>query len=792
MLRISTLLFILSLSVQASAQIPRQTLRGTVLDAASMQPLVGATVAARQDSTLVRGTVTDADGRFRIDSLPVGRYQLQVSYLGYGTLTWQEILLEAGKQSVLPIQLHAQGRTLAEVVVPAQAALPAELPGTRVLTVEDQFRFPSTFNDPARLVMVYPGVAGLQDGTNLFAVRGNGPNAVKWRLEGVEIVNPNHSANAGTFSDRPTQAGGGVNILSPQLLATSNFMTGGFPAGYDNATGAILDMRLRNGNDQGRERTRQFGFIGLEYAAEGPFRKNPTGEAPAYLLNYRYSFTGLLTSMGVDFGDEDNRFQDFSFSTAIPTRKAGRISVFGLGGNSSTRFEGDPDTARWTSEKSRFDINFRSAMGALGASHVLPVGRRSVLQTTAVWSALSHRRWTDPAGPSALSLETDSLRERKTALSIRFTSQPLPRWRFRAGCQLYRESFGFRSAFQLPGTSGFSLAGDLAGWRWLPFTDLRTDLSRNWQLEAGIQLHHFSFDPTQQVVSPRLALHFRPHPRHAFSLSAGRVSQTQPVQLYALPRIRPEGLGFQRSWQLNASYRLRFGTRSVFSLEPYFQHTDGIPVAAAADGLFSAVNVPDFSPPSLGEWILAPDTRLQTDGLARNYGLDASFQHYFTERFFLLLSASRYRSEYTRPDGTWGPTRYDGRRLLHLSAGREFVRTKEGLVRTWGVSGRASWLGGMMDTPIDVDKSREQGFTVYDPTDPFSVRLADYARVDLRLYLRRNRHGRNSLLSLDLQNLTGRRNAQFRYFDPVLDRVILKRQLGLIPILTWRVSRQAD
>jgi hypothetical protein len=787
----SFLLLILSACWQLAAQIPRQTVRGTVIDAANAMPLASATVAALRGDTLVRGTVSDADGRFRMDSLPVGRYQLQVSYLGYGTLTLQEILLEAGRQVVLTIRLQTERQSLAAVVVPAQAALPAELPGTRLLTVEDQFRFPSTFNDPARLVMAYPGVAGQQDGTNLFAVRGNGPNAVKWRLEGVEIVNPNHSANAGTFSDRPTQAGGGVNILSPQLLATSNFMTGAFPSGYDNATGAILDMQLRNGNDQLPERTRQIGFIGLEYAAEGPFRKNPTADAPAYLLNYRYSFTGLLTGLGVDFGDEDNRFQDFSFSTVFPTRKAGRLSVFGLGGNSSTRFRGEADSTRWTSEKSRLDIDFRSAMGAVGATHVLPVGRRSVLRTTALWSGLSHRRWTNPAGPAATSLETDSLRECKTALSIILSGQPRPRWRFRSGFQLYRETFGFRSDFQLPAAPGFSLSGDLAGWRWLPFADLHRDLSPRWRLEAGCQVHHFSFDPTQNVVSPRLALHFRPNQRHSVALSAGRSSQTPMAQLYALPRIRPKGLGFQRSWQYSAAYRLRFGTGAVLLLEPYLQRTDGIPVSTRTDGLFSAANVPDFSAPSLGEWILAPDIRLTADGRARNYGLDASFQHYLTERFFLLLSGSLYRSEHTRPDGTWGPTRYDGRHLLHVSTGREFVRQKGKLVRTWGLSGRASWLGGMMDTPIDVEASREQGFTVYDPERPFGVRLADYARMDLRLYLRRSRDGRNSLLSLDLQNLTGRRNAQYHYYDPVLDRVELKKQLGLIPILTWRTSRQA-
>ncbi|MBK9014149.1 MAG: hypothetical protein IPM82_08665, partial [Saprospiraceae bacterium] len=57
---------------------------------------------------------------------------------------------------------------------------------------------------------------------------------------------------------------------------------------------------------------------------------------------------------------------------------------------------------------------------------------------------------------------------------------------------------------------------------------------------------------------------------------------------------------------------------------------------------------------------------------------------------------------------------------------------------------------------------------------------------DLRLYKKWNKTGKNSMLSLDIQNITSRKNAQYHYYDSVQDKVLLKRQLGLIPILTWR------
>ncbi|MCB0583823.1 MAG: TonB-dependent receptor, partial [Phaeodactylibacter sp.] len=111
--------------------------------------------------------------------------------------------------------------------------------------VEETRRFPATFYDPARLSTAFAGVVNDNDQANGLVVRGNSPNSLIWRLEGLDIVNPNHTSNAGTFSDRPTRNGGGVNILSAQMLGTSHFYTGAFPASYGNALSGVLDMRLR-------------------------------------------------------------------------------------------------------------------------------------------------------------------------------------------------------------------------------------------------------------------------------------------------------------------------------------------------------------------------------------------------------------------------------------------------------------------------------------------------------------------------------------------------------------------
>src|SRR6185436_2415862 len=105
------------------------------------------------------------------------------------------------------------------------------------------------------------------DDNNTISIRGNAPNGLLWRMEGVDIPNPNHFANAGT-------SGGGISILSSQLMANSDFLTGAFAAEYGNALAGVFDLNLRKGNNEKHEYTVQAGFLGMDVAAEGPFSKN--------------------------------------------------------------------------------------------------------------------------------------------------------------------------------------------------------------------------------------------------------------------------------------------------------------------------------------------------------------------------------------------------------------------------------------------------------------------------------------------------------------------------------------
>ena len=306
-----------------------QNLKGQVIDKGVRFELIGATVRvapSNNPNASPVGAITDTDGRFRLSNLPLGKYTVLVTYLGYRNAVLTNVTLDSGKETDLLIEMEETVLTQEEVVI--KATVDKEKPlndlslvSTRTFSVEETRRFAAAVNDPARMATSYAGVVSADDGNNHIVIRGNSPNGLLWRMEGVDIPNPNHFSSIGT-------SGGGISILSAQLLSNSDFSTGAFAAEYGNALSGVFDLKLRKGNSDRREFTIQAGVLGLDVAAEGPFRRGKNDGS--YLINYRYSTLSLVGKLGVPLGDAVTNCQDLSFNLWQSAGKAGTFSLFGL------------------------------------------------------------------------------------------------------------------------------------------------------------------------------------------------------------------------------------------------------------------------------------------------------------------------------------------------------------------------------------------------------------------------------------------------------------------------------
>ena len=97
-------------------------------------------------------------------------------------------------------------------------------------------------------------------------------------------------------------------------------------------------------------------------------------------------------------------------------------------------------------------------------------------------------------------------------------------------------------------------------------------------------------------------------------------------------------------------------------------------------------------------------------------------------------------------------------------------------------------IGYNATTPIDVEASREKGYTVFIKDQAFAKQNPSYFRTDLRLSLKWNRNKRTNTLSLDVQNLTNRQNVYGEWFSKQEGKVVYSYQNGLIPILNYKVE----
>ncbi len=757
-----------------NAQAPSQTIRGQVW-AESGEPLLGASVTLLDTEPLI-GTVTDENGRFYLENVKVGYVKLQVSFIGYASVVFPELLVEAGREQVLEVYLEAKGVTTETLKLYAPPYSPASIAmvSKQTLTIEEARRFPATFDDLARLTTSYAGVVNNNDQANNIVIRGNSPNNMSWHLEGVEIVNPNHLSTAGTSNDRLAANGGGVNILSAQLLGASTFLSSAFPSNYGNSLSGIMDMRLRSGNDERYEFTGQIGLIGLDLAAEGPFSKKSNA---SFLVNYRYSTLGVLSAMGVDLGDEAIAFQDLAFNVKIPTSKAGKFSLFGIGGRSTNVFEAQRDTSLWELQKDRFDIDYASQMGVIGATHVLPLGATSVWRSSIAYSGLESVRTGTilRSNFDATLLERDTLRKSKLAISTSASYRPNPHWRFELGL---RASLLEDEVFA-DGPEAANFSGSGSGWLLQPYANVRYFIP-SLQLEflAGLHYAQYTFNGST-AIEPRASLLWKQQ-RHQWSLAYGLHSKLQEAQLYFLEGLEQNrNLDFTRAHHLVLAHEWSTGRSSQLKSELYYQRLFDVPVVAQGEDedIYSALN--------LIEAFITPAAAFQNNGTGRNFGLEVSWQHFISQGYYYLLNATFYDSKY-EDGGELRNTRFNGRYIFNVTGGKEFVKQKKGKQRTLGLNLRISYIGGFWETPIDLERSALAGYTVFEEAAAYSVKMPDIFKVDARLYWRKDKGRSSSTWALDLQNATNQQNLAFRYYDALQGAIVDKNQLGLIPNLSWR------
>jgi hypothetical protein len=811
-----TIIILVNLLCFYTVHAQTQTMRGLVLDRETRQVLEGAKImitTVGKDSG--RFALSNASGEYMIPGLSVGRQNILVTLEKYNDIVLQNIVLTSAKEMVLNIDMSDAVISFKSFTIKSKNKSAVNndnaLVSARLFTVDETDRFAGSRGDPARMASNFAGVQGANDSRNDIVVRGNSPQGVLWRLEGIDIPNPNHFAIPGT-------TGGPVSIINNKILANSDFFTGAFPAEYGNSTAGVFDLKLRNGNNRKNEFSTQIGFLGWDVLAEGPLSKK---NKSSFLFTYRYSTFAIFEKLNIKIGtDAVPNYQDASFKLNFPIGKKGNLSFFGIGGSSKINImisDQKQSSGELYGDDDR-DQLFGSKMGIVGTSFMWNLNTKSYFKATVAKShqsvdalhQLVFRHNIDTSfinGKTIYKYALDSLvknlfynfRTNTTGVNLFVNTKINNRVTFRYGVNITEYDFRFRDS-----ALNFNSQDTAQYWKWytrwnsdgiglniMPYVQVKWMASKKLTVSGGLTGQYFMISDkasntsssSVQYLQPRLGLRYQLTPKQSLNFGFGVHSQMQPAYtyFYILPgNSKPHnlGMGLTNSIHNVLGYELAIGKDKRFKVETYYQSLSNIPVEVKKSSFSLANTGSGFSR-------FFPDT-LQNTGTGYNYGIEFTFEKSFTKGYYYLATFSLFDAKYRGSDNVLRNSDFNSSYAMNALIAKEW---KIGQKSVFNFGGKFTTAGARRYSPMDTAASRGQREYIEQDALKNTLKFGrNYVRLDLRLSYKINAKKVTHEFALDFVNVTNRKNILKYSYTNEAPYSKQDYQLGFLPLFYYKLD----
>ena len=783
-------LFIVSFCFGQDVEVKNQVIRGAIVDRTTGRGIKNAYVELLNHTPRITG-VSNENGTFELKNVPVGHQRIRVELDGYYEAIHSELVV-AGKQSVVSIEMDEELSTGIVVVEASRSKRKDEgryrsakmeakdemnTVSVRAFNVEDVVKYVGSYGDPARTITNFPGMFNIDDTQNYIVSRGNSPYGIQWLIEGVPVENPHHFATMGN-------TGAIFPILNNNLLEKSDFVNGALAAQYNNAYSGVFDVKLRKGNNERHEFAAQLSSFGAEFVAEGPFRK----KGASYAIALRTGIFDLLQLANIDLGSNATpRYYDVNFKFDIPTKKAGRFSIFGLGGLSDVDILGENiDTSDLFAE---YGIDFYSnaGLGLVGLKHQIFIDQNTSLTTTLSYLVEDWHSYRDSLLPNEKMpyFDVADFRQR-IGLSTVFNKKFTPQVTLRAGASGYLHHLNIFEEYLQTGL----LQAEYNGFEVLAsgFAQVQYKFSPRFIVTLGVQGMYWSLNDKSWAVEPRLALNWYVGKRHKLSLGYGWHSkiQTFPIAFYL--EQRPDGsydnsnldLGPTRSHHLVLSYDAYLAKNWGLKTNVYAQYMTDVAVETTPSSI-SILNYGAFGDyPNISGW--------ENTGEGFSAGVELSIEKFFSQGYYGLVSGTYQRTFYRASDMIWRNSAFDVQYIASTAMGKEFKIGKKKR-NIFYADLRFNLHGGLPYTPIDLEASRLAGEEVLKLDEAYSQRVGIYKRIDVRLGVRLN-HRKKRIshhIYVEVINVANFKNDLDVRFSPVNQQIVRAKQFGFLPNLFYQI-----
>lgn len=765
-----------------------QVLKGSVSDKETGKPLPGANILILNTNPPY-GTSTDTEGRFRFNA-EIGRIAVKVTFLGYEDLVVNDILVASGKEIFLPVELQEKVIQTKEVTVKPEDAgksslNPMAAASAVTIRTKDAMRYAGGFYDPSRIVNAFAGISNANnDYSNDIVIRGNSSRGLLWRLEGIEIPNPNH------FSEGQGGSGGAFSAITSNVIDNFDFFTGAFPAEYGNAFSGVMDLNLRKGNSDKREYAFQTGMIGAEISLEGPFSK---GSDASYLCNARYTSFKLLSDLKIIDLEETNvapSTKDLVYNIYLPLHNSGTINFFGLLYSNRIGKTVVHDISEWKTLSDRWEEMGAQSSATFGAKYfyTLP-DEKTYLKSVIAYSSYQDS-WYEGYVDSTY-IRTNSYSSDYKYPSLRYSlllnHKMNSRNIFRSGIILNFLS-GEMSDYRLTSTGKYDtlLNPSASGNLYQGYFQWKHRSASNLELIAGLHFMRYSLND-QSSLEPRIGIRWQMAPGNTFLAGFGLHSRAESLAVYnALVKdkngrrlLLNNDLELSKSLHWVAGLDLMMNRDIRFRIEGYIQYLFNIPIVNKTTSQYSTINAAER----------LTDAALENAGTGMNKGIEITFEKAFSRNYYFLITGSLIDSWYKAGDRRQYNTYYNTRFISNVIAGKEFPVGKNKR-NSIGLNSRLILRGGYRYTPVNVYQSLKSKKIAYDNFQSYESQLPDFLRLDVGINFKKNHLKYSWIIMLDVQNATGRKNVFKRRFtyenSLIVSNDILS--LGTVPVFNFRVE----
>ena len=782
-----------------------QTVRGKIYDLDNQIPLLGATLFI-PGTDPIKATTSDLEGNFKFENVPVGRTTIQLSFMGYESITIPNIVVNSGKEVVLDIPMRESAVALNEIVVKAtknkgEADNQMALISARSVSFEESIRYAGAFNDASRMLTNFAGVA-TQSGNNNIIVRGNAPKYVQWRLEGVEMANPNH------FDDQNSSSTG-MCALNTNLLANSDFYTGAFSPEYGNVLSSVYDVKLREGNNEKFEGTFGFGLIGTDFTVEGPIKKGYEG---SYLVNYRYSTATIISDLGlVDFGGIP-KYQDATFKIVLPTKQMGSFSLYGLSGLSSFLFEDVKSDFMPTPGDAGMQANIvedfekNNYLLNLGLAHTMPINKKSYIKTNLSYSANGSgdrvyesaivRTDTDEGGylydtiNRAVNFKSD-INTSVYRGAITYSNKLNTKNRIQAGINYAITSGGHTQSALNTDSVRVSLVdfnGTLGVFR--NFISWKYRVNEKIDIVTGMHNMNVLFNG-KMAIEPRIAMRWALNASNSIHVGYGKHSTTERLHNYYAKVTLDDGsvvepnhkLDLLKAHHVVLGYEKRITENLMTKIEAYGQYLYNLPVENIDTSYYATIN----------EGVDYRYVELVNEGKGRNVGVELTVDRFFANNYYFLINASLFNSKYKALEGVFRNTAYNGNYLVNVLGGKEFDNLGKKKNQILSLNAKVFFGGASKIIPLIRD---EQGNLAVKPENnqywdygrAYDNKLDNIYYLTLSTSYKWQKPKATHEFFLSIENVTNSKGKMSEFYDASQPNSIgYKTQTALFPNFMYRI-----